>query len=346
MNKLSCTAFVLLLSGFLLAAALPDLDPVPKPVTNNAITTVRLRGNLYIYSLVGIGESRTWNSVASDGYVFDNETGGWTAIHPIPGGIGRIAAMAASENGRVFLMGGSIVDPQGHENPVPDLNIYAPDAEEWLRGADLPVGVADAVVGNYRDRIYLIGGRSRNGAASNVQVYDAGSNSWENATPLPGVPTYGAAGAIVGDMIVYVDGATSTGTISDACWMGKIERKGLLKITWTKLPPHPGTPGFRITAGGSERDNKIYFVGGTPAPTNYEGKTADGKVPAPSSVSFAFNVKTKNWEPIDPNVPHVTMDNHVLVATEQGLVVIGGTEADGKVTAAMRIIPKQKTAAH
>lgn len=345
MNKSASLVCVLALSGFLLGAAVPTLDPLPAPVSNNAIATMKVSRDLYIFSLMGIGEKRSWDAVSNAGYIFDNDTGSWTPIHGVPG-TGRIAAMAAGENGRVYLAGGAVVDSQGGVTPVPDLNIYAQDAEEWLRGADIPVGVENAVVGTYRDRyIYLIGGRSRSGPVNNVQMYDLTNNTWQNATALPGAPAFGQAGAILDDAIVVVDGATSaTGDISDACWIGKIDHKNPLKISWSKLPPHPGHPGFNIAAGAWERDNKVYFLGGTSVVTNYKGEGADGKIPQPSPMSFALNLKTKAWEVINPNVPHVTMDNHVLIPTEQGLVLIGGTEADGKVTRSMRVVPREKAA--
>jgi len=345
MNKFASLVCVLVLSGFLLAASVPTLDPLPVPVSNNAIASMKVRGDLYIFSLMGIGEKRSWDAVSNAGYIFDNDTGSWTAIHGVPGTTGRIAAMAAAENGRVYLAGGAVVDAQGGVTPVPDLNIYAQDAEEWLRGADLPVGVSNAVIGTYRDRyIYVIGGRSRSGPVSDVQIYDLTNNTWQSATPVPGAPAFGQAGAILDDTIVVVDGATSaTGDISNACWMGKIDRKDPLKISWSKLPPHPGQPGFNIAAGTWERNDRVYFLGGTPVVTNYKGEGADGKIPQPSPMSFALNVKTKAWEVVNPNVDNVTMDNRFLIPTEQGLVLIGGTEADGKVTRSMRIIPRGKS---
>ena len=348
MNKRAFLPFVLLFSCFMLAATAPELDPLPVAVSNNAVASMKAHGDLYIFSLMGIGEKRTWDAVTSAGYVFDNDTGVWTLLHPVPGTTGRIAAMAQAENGRVYLMGGAVVDSQGAETPVPDLNIYAMDAEEWLRGNDLPVGVADAVVGSYRERyIYVIGGRSRSGPVNDVQVYDLSSNSWEKATPAPGAPVFGQAGAILGDTIVYVDGATSTkgSNVSSACWIGKIDHKNPLKITWSKLPDHPGTPGFRMAAGDSLRDDKIYFLGGTAVPTNHKGEGPDGKLAQPLDASFDFNMKSKAWDLINTHVPHPTMDNHTLIASEQGLVVIGGTEADGKVSPRMRIVAKTPTVA-
>jgi N-acetylneuraminic acid mutarotase len=341
MNKRAFLPFVLLLSGFVFAAVAPTLEPLPNPIANNAITSMKVRGDLYIFSLMGIGAERNWRAVSNKAYMYDNDSGGWTELNAVPGTTGRIAAMAEAENGRVYLMGGAVVDASGNETPVSDLNIYTMDAQEWLRGADLPVGVADAVVGSYRDRIYVIGGRSRTGPVNDVQVYDPESNSWQNATPSPGASVFGHAGAILGDTIVYVDGAASAkGEISNACWLGKIDRKNLLKITWSKLPEHPGTPAFRTAAGASQRDDKIYFVGGTASVTNHKSEGLDGKLAEPLATSFAFNVKSNAWEMISTHVPHPTMGNHTIITSEQGLVIVGGTEADGKVSPRMRIVEK------
>lgn len=344
MNKRAFLPFVLLLSGFVFAAVAPTLEPLPIPLANNAVASMKARGNLYIFSLMGIGGDRSWKAVSNEAYMYDNDSGGWTELNAVPGSTGRIAAMAEAENGRAYLMGGAVVDAQGNETPIPDLNIYTMDAQEWLRGADLPVGVADAVVGIYRDRIYVVGGRSRKGPINDVLVYDPDNNTWEKATPTPGAPVFGHAGAILGDTIVYVDGATSAeGDISNACWMGKIDKKNPLKITWSKLPEHPGTPAFRTAAGASQRDDKIYFVGGTAVVTNHKSEGPDGKLAQPLATSYAFNMKSKAWEMISTHVPHPTMENHTIITSEQGLVIIGGTEADGKVSARMRIVEKTPT---
>ena len=80
--------------------------------------------------------------------------------------------------------------------------------DRWFRGEDIPVPVDDSVAGVYRDRyIYLVSGWSKTDAVRDVQVYDAQKNVWSKATPIPGTPVFGHAGAVVGDTIVYVDGA-------------------------------------------------------------------------------------------------------------------------------------------
>ena len=76
---------------------------------------------------------------------------------------------------QVFIFGGYLVDAQGRETTVSDLNVFVPFENRYHRGHDMPVPVSDAVVGLYNNRyIYVIGGwsTSNNDAVSNVQVYD------------------------------------------------------------------------------------------------------------------------------------------------------------------------------
>ena len=145
---------------------------------------------------------------------------------------------------------------------VSDLDVFVPVENRYYRGKDIPVPVADAVVGLYRDRyIFLIGGwsTSKNDTVRNVQIYDTDKDTWMQATPIPGAPVFGHAGAIIGDVIVYVDGAYKNASgigpkylTSNECWVGEIpnSKKGdITKIEWTKLPPHPGNARYRIAAG-------------------------------------------------------------------------------------------------
>ena len=159
-----------------------------------------------------------------------------------------------------------MVDGQGNEFTVGDVNAFLPDEHKWYRGEDIPVPVDRAVIGENHDRyIYLVGGRSKNGPVNNVQVYDAEKNTWSQATPLPGTPVFGHAGGLVDDAIVYVDGARKNPAdgapyvASDECWMGKIDKKDPNKIEWSKLPPHPG-PGALWDRRGARRRSQNSFL--------------------------------------------------------------------------------------
>ncbi len=80
------------------------------------------------------------------------QSGKWTEKRPVPGVAGRLAASAVALHDQVFIFGGYVVDAQGGETTVSDLNVFVPLENRYYRGKDVPVPVDDAVVGFYRDR--------------------------------------------------------------------------------------------------------------------------------------------------------------------------------------------------
>src|SRR5713101_1979859 len=204
------TALFCLLVVRLQAAEEPKLSPLPAPVSNNAVAISHDEGGARIFSFMGLGPKKTWDAITTSAYEMDPATGKWTEMRPVPGVAGRLAASAVALHDQVFIFGGYVVDAQGGETTVSDLNVFVPVENRYYRGKDIPVPVDDAVVGLYRDRyIFLVGGwsTSKGDAVRNVQVYDTDKDTWMQATPIPGTPVFGHAGAIIGDTIIYVDGA-------------------------------------------------------------------------------------------------------------------------------------------
>jgi N-acetylneuraminic acid mutarotase len=351
MKKLLAFFWLFFFCGLLSVAVDSGVDPLPDPVSNNAVAMVRARGQLLLFSFMGIGPKKTSDDITSAAFALDGREGKWSEVHAVPGTAGRVGAVAAGVHGDVFLFGGYVADAHGGM-VVPDVGYYHPARDRWFRGADIPVAAGDSVIGVYRDRyVYLIGGRSNRDVLSNVQVYDTEKDKWAQATPIQGTPVFGHAGALVDETIVYVDGAHTNSSgdparyvASDECWMGKIDHHDHTRIQWTKLPTHPGTARFRIAAGGSEKDQKIYFAGGTDNPYDYTGVGYDGKPSEPSAVVFDFNLHTGKWETISENSPDPTMDHRGLLVTPEGLVLIGGMEKGQKVTARVALLPKQAPA--
>lgn len=326
----------------------PQIAPLPVPLSNNAVAGGKVGKHEVLFSFMGIGPKKTWDAITNAAYSLDLATGKWIELHPVPGPAGRIGASAAAVRQQIFLVGGYAVDGHGDEITVSDVSVYEPEVHRWYRGADLPVAIDDAVIGVYRDRfLYVISGRSKRDLVSTVEVYDIDKDRWSQATSIPGTPVFGHAGAIVDDTIVYVGGARKNPyappayIASDECWMGKIDHKDIAKIEWTQLPEHPGSAHFRIAAGGSEKNHKIYFAGGTDNPYNYNGIGYDGKPAEPSPVTFAFDLRTGKWETLNENTDAPTMDHRGLVVTHDGLVVLGGMESGQQVTAKVRTIPRK-----
>jgi N-acetylneuraminic acid mutarotase len=325
-----------------------ETDALPDPVSNNAVAELRIHWQLVLFSFMGMGAKKNADAITNTAFSLDVTQGAWSAIHAVPGTAGRIGAMAAGMRDQLYLFGGYVVYAQGGEMVVPDVSAYQPSRDRWFRIADIPRPVADSVIGVYHDRyVYLVGGRSNDGVVNNVQVYDVEKEKWEQATPIPGPAVFGHAGGLVGETIVYVDGARENPSgspryvASDECWMGKIDHHDRTKIQWTKLPNHPGAARYRIAGGGSETDQKIYFAGGTDNPYDYNGIGFDGKPAEPSPVTFDFNLHTKKWETINDNTPDPTMDHRGLLVTHEGLVLIGGMEKGQKVTARVTLLSKE-----
>jgi N-acetylneuraminic acid mutarotase len=345
---------IILVISTLLLAALPagaeeQYQPLPVPVSNNAVAAVRINGQLLVYSLMGFGSQKSWNSVTNAAYALNVKYDKWTAIRPAPGS-GRLGTVAVSAREQIFLLGGFVLDPSGLEQIVPDLSIYDPIGLRWYGGPDMPVAVRDAVAGVYRDRyIYVMGGLSQTGPSNQVQVYDTEEKKWLQGTASPGAPVFGHAGTVVGNTIIYVDGAKKNPgggkpgyVASDECWMGRIDHHDPKKIEWAKLPTHPGVARYRIAAGGSEKEQRIYFAGGSDTVYDFTGIGLDGKPAEPSPVIFAFKLKSSAWETVQENNPNPTMDHRGLVVTSDGLVVVGGMAIGQKVVGTAAILRKEK----
>jgi len=343
MKKLSLF-FLVLCAIFLLAADQPKIPPMPIAVSNNAVAA--LRGGLDVYSLMGIGPKKTWDDITNKVYVLHIAGAKWVEERPVPGVAGRLGASAVGARGQIFLFGGYVVDGQGNEMTVPDVNSYVPGDRRWYRGADMPVAVDDAVIGVNQNRyIYLVGGRSQNGPVNNVQVYDAEKNTWSQATPFPGTPVFGHAGSLADDAMVFVDGAKknpasgSPYVTSDECWLGKIDHKDPSKIEWRKLPPHPGPARFGIVAGTEK--GKILFSGGSAGFHNFKGQDSDGKPVELSLVTFAYDVHGSRWETIEENTFDPRSDSHGMVSTPIGPLIVGGLVTNTAVSARVVVVPKK-----
>ncbi|HEX6503293.1 MAG TPA: hypothetical protein VF011_08595 [Terriglobales bacterium] len=343
------TWFACLLLCLPALAAQRKYDPLPIVVTGNAVAAQKIDKKSLLFSFMGVGPKGTWDAVTNRAFALDIDTGQWNEQKPVPGPAGRVDAAAIAARDVVYLLGGFTVAGQGEQTSVRSVEMLMPSRGIWYRGQDMPIALDNTVVGVFKDRfIYTIGGRSQGNPVQNVQIYDAESDKWSEATPLAGVGVFGHAGGIVDDTIIYVDGAQLNPAggrpryaVATDSWMGKIDHKNPARIQWTKLPPHPGSAHYQIAAAASDRDHKIYFSGGSEQLYSYTGITYAGTPAEASAMTFAWNVKAGKWEVINEQTPNPTLGNRALLVTPLGLVRIGGMEAGAKVTANVTTIPRK-----
>jgi N-acetylneuraminic acid mutarotase len=347
MKKLQIFIALMLFAATIQAADKPDkIPPMPLAVSGNAVASIR--EGLEIFSIMGIGPRRTWDDVTNQVYVMDLGNAKWRTGRTIPGAAGRLGAAAAGARGVVVVMGGYVLDSEGVELIVPDVNVYEPGIRRWSRGADIPVAVDSAVAGATHDRyVYLIGGRSSAGPVNKVQVYDVQKGTWTQATPFPGTAVFGLAGGVADGEIVIIDGAKPglagqpRYVASDECWLGQIDHKDPYKIEWSKLPAHPGTERFGIAGGGSGREHKIYFSGGTATPHDYKGVAYDGKPAEASTITFDYDLHHHRWETISETTVDPRGDSRGIMMTQIGPVLVGGMDQNLAPTAQVTLLPRK-----
>jgi N-acetylneuraminic acid mutarotase len=346
MKKLSVFIFLMLGTATVLGAEQKKIPPMPAAVSGNAVAV--LDNGLEIVSMMGVGPRKTWDDITNKVFIMSLAHPKWREGRTVPGVAGRLNAAAVGAKSLVILMGGFVVDNQGAELTLHDVNVYEPNARRWSRGKDIPVAVDSAVAGVTHNRfIYLIGGRSPNGPVNNVQVYDLEKDSWSQATPFPGTPVFGLSGGVADETIVVVDGAKAGPAggpryaASDECWLGKIDHKDPNKIEWSKLPEHPGTARFAIAGGGSNHEHRIIFSGGTPTPHDYKGVAHDGQPTEASAITFDYDLHHHQWETISEDTYDPRADSRGIVFTPIGPLVLGGMIRNMAVTPQVTQLPQK-----
>src|SRR6266853_1906683 len=109
---------LILLGGFLFAADQPKFEPLPVPLSNNAVASVKSRGSLLLYSVMGIGPKKTWYATSNSAYMLDSEaeTGKWAEVRSVPGSGGGLAATVVGDGADTSEMASWAVDPVGGES--------------------------------------------------------------------------------------------------------------------------------------------------------------------------------------------------------------------------------------
>jgi hypothetical protein len=311
------------------SSALPSL---PASVANNAVTAVTVNDVEYLVSFAGIGSGLKHSDTHARTFVLRNGDNAWVEHKPVPGGVGRLATTAASIGRLAYVFGGYSVEEDGSEVSTPWVHSFDPKTGVFAEQSPIPVPVDDAVSFTYENRyIYLLSGWHDLGNVNLVQRYDTVSDTWTQATPIPGTSLFGHAGGIVANNIVYCDGVAviphadkaRSFAASDECWLGIINDEDSRRIDWRPLATHPGLPRYRMAAAGVPELNSVLFLGGSENPYNYDGMGYDGNPSEPTKHGLLFDLDTLSWQVIKQNHA-ASMDHRGLVPFGDGWVIVGG----------------------
>jgi N-acetylneuraminic acid mutarotase len=322
------------------AGGIPDL---PLAVSNNAVASARVNGETRLYSFMGLGKGKTWLDITRRAFEFSG--GHWRDLPEVPVADGRLASVAATAGGQVYLFGGYTVAEDGHEISTSEVLRFDPETRTYTPVAPMPLPVDDSVALVRDDRwIYLISGWHMDRNVADVQVYDTGTGTWAKATDFPGSAVFGHAGAMLGDALVVCDGVTvqvSPGekrgfAASDECWHGRVASDDPRRIQWRRIAAHPGPPRYRMGAAADPISGRLLFAGGSENPYNYDGVGYDGN-PTPASARVqAYDVAGDTWHEL-PDLPVPSMDHRGLPAFGDGWVLIGGMRNSQDVSAGVLI---------
>ena len=262
---------------------------LPEPVTNNAVAGIELDGRMMAYSFAGLHAGKTWRDVTADAYACDLEARTCREIACLPDGIGRLASVAVTVGGQIYIFGGYTVAEDGSEASTPQVWRFDPASEAYTHITDMPVPVDDTVALPFEDRyIYLVSGWHDTDNVDLVQVYDVEADSWFEATRFPGAPVFGHAGAMDGNGRLMVCGGTAVippavegGRRSfearGQCWGGQVLADPA-EISWQALGETVPGPFYRGVAIAHPAPlNGYSFFGGSGNAYNYNGIGYDGE---------------------------------------------------------------------
>lgn len=341
-------SFFVILFGLSLSNAcwsIADVLPsLPEPVTNNAVASITLNDQLYLFSFMGLGEGKTYKDVHNKAWqlvINRNKVGEWRSIATVPSSQtlqGRLASVAVGVKDRVYLFGGYTVASDHSEISVEDVYQYSPNSGEYKQLKSMPIPVDDAVALVYQDRyIYLISGWHNDGNVNLTQIYDTQNDQWFQGSPYLGQPVFGHAGAIVNNRMLVCDGvkvvaqplARRTFQAEPACYLGLISPSDNTKIDWQQVSHPTGQGRYRMAATGDMPNNLALFYGGSINPYNYDGVGYDGEPSEPSNQLWVFNFDTFTW--VVKPLNSATMDHRGMIKLADQWITIGGMGTQQKV---------------
>ena len=313
---------------------------LPEPISNNAVESITLEGNTYVYSFGGISDISSCGTPHLRSYKYDLALNEWSSIPPIPDTTGGVIAAGASRiKDKIYLVGGYQVRPDCSEYTSPFFHAFDPVTETYTRLPDVPVPVDDHVQVVWNDSLLiLVTGWSNTRNVINVQVFNPATNEWSAATPIPNSSkwrVFGASGSIVGDTLYFMGGAGPTCNSAICFPATEHFRKGYInpddptQIEWIGYEDEKAI-GYRMAA--STYKGKPIWFGGANATYNFDAidYNTDDVVQPNQRISFYRPVSGEIVELVDV-FPELMDLRGVAKVGEDTFIFVGGLGRDQQV---------------
>jgi N-acetylneuraminic acid mutarotase len=254
-----------------------EYDPGADKWTKKKILPLRVHhqaqavANNKIYILGGCTKGIFGTDAVNNVWEYDPATDNYRAMAPIPGP--RCSAVAATVNGKIYLIGGLEPFEDGKDTRITGKNqVFDPVANTWGQDrSPMPTTRNHAFVGVVNDKIYVIGGRQAAGMipySSNTDVveeYDPATNRWGGVKQRMPTPRSGGGYASYNGRI-YIGGGEWISRELMASFRA-LETYEPATDTWTLLPALPG----------AVHGNAMTFIGNRLH--NVSGKMENGGLP-------------------------------------------------------------------
>jgi hypothetical protein len=291
-----------------------EMANMPMRTSNNAVSAVNyLTGQSYLYSFGGIDSTKTSAGIHQRVFGMSFMSNSWTEYPSIPDTMGKIAMGANTVQGKIYIIGGYHVLPNGNEISSNKVHVFNPGSNTFESdAAPVPVPIDDHLQCVYKDSlIFVVTGWSQNTNKPDVQIFNPALNQWTVGTSLPNSNLYkafGASGYIIVDTLYYFGGTTTGSSFVARDYM----RKGFINpndptdITWSTMTPGPGGAGYRMACAASGQN--VFWIGGSTVSYNYDGIAYNGSGGvSPQNRILHLNAHS-NFYQNNTNEPYAVMD--------------------------------------
>lgn len=331
------------------------LSPMPLALSQNAVAQLQIAARTRLYSFAGeqrdngsgssnaasagsASNSTNSNLQLREVFEFDADNGRWQRLPAIPG-VARSGMSAIGFGRHVFLFGGARRHNDGTLDVLDEVWRFDPLQLQYDPMPALPVPVTDALVLAFGNRyLAVIGGRSETGLQASVQIFDTVAETWIAAPDWPGRALAGHSGAITGDEALICGGVferpgTRTLAINEQCWRGRFSARTPAQIDWQPVEAPLAVMRYRAVAAAFPaspgKGGQIIFAHGSMRPYRDDLRTQDDAPVRVVDEVWSYDLAQRQWRRVG-RLPVAGLEHRGLLRVADGLLTIGGVQADGQ----------------